>query len=100
MLQFVRSDNLRYQLPERTTRGDTAPDQLNTVEKMFEKMKANAITRMEARSQPVSSIVGQVDRFLLRMELPNRKNGPKNLPDTVSFEETRMKHWYDTSSFT
>lgn len=55
---------------------------------------------MEARSKPVSGIISQVDRFLLSMELPNCKNGSKNLQNSVSFEETRLKLWCGTSSFT
>ena len=48
------------------------------VENRVGKMKAKAITGMEARSKSISSIVGEVDRFLLGMEFTNCKNGPKN----------------------
>ena len=41
------------------------------VENRVEKMKAKAITGVEARSKPISSIIGEVDRFLLGMELSN-----------------------------
>lgn len=63
-------------------------------------MKVKAITRMEGRSKPISSVICQVYRFLLGMELPDCKNGSKNLQDKVSFEETRIKPQCDTSSFT
>jgi len=41
------------------------------VENRVGKMKAKTITGVEARSKPVSSIIGKVNRFLLGMELPN-----------------------------
>jgi hypothetical protein len=52
-------------------------------------MKAKSITRMEGRSQPVRSVIGQVDRFLLGVELPDCKNGSKNLQYSVSFDSLR-----------
>ncbi len=55
-----------------TTRDGIGLDQLiRLVENLIEKMKAKTITGMKARSKPVSSIIGDIDRFLLGTEFSN-----------------------------
>jgi hypothetical protein len=63
-------------------------------------MKARVTTRVKARRKPISSIIGQVDGFLLCMELPNYKYGPKNLHWIVSIWSDEVLDVGNTSSFT